>query len=154
MIRALQSGRPPGLAWKFAVLTAWCLCANVAVASNGMTSADVGIVINTADPLSAQIGAYYAQRRHIPPANIARVQFEVSAALSPAEFRRIKAQVDAQLPASVQAYALTWAQPFRVGCMSVTAAFAFGYDEAYCAVGCKLTKPDSYFDSGSSKDLN
>lgn len=31
--------------------------------------------------------------------------------------------------------------------MSITSAFAFGFDEKYCAVGCKSTAPSEYFNS-------
>jgi uncharacterized protein (TIGR03790 family) len=31
--------------------------------------------------------------------------------------------------------------------MSITSAFAFGYDEAYCAKGCKSTRQSAYFNS-------
>jgi len=31
--------------------------------------------------------------------------------------------------------------------MSITTAFAFGYDPAFCADGCKPTRPSSYFNS-------
>ncbi|MBT8148286.1 MAG: TIGR03790 family protein, partial [Gammaproteobacteria bacterium] len=47
------------------------------------------------------------------------------------------------------AYALAWAQPYRVGCMSISAAFAFGFDVAYCAQGCKLTRSSPYYHAGS-----
>jgi uncharacterized protein (TIGR03790 family) len=53
------------------------------------------------------------------------------------------------VPPQVQAYALAWTQPYRVECMSITAAFAFGFDSKYCADGCALTKPSPYYDSGS-----
>jgi len=50
----------------------------------------------------------------------------------------------------VQAYALTWAAPYRVECMSITTAFAFGFDRAFCAEGCRFTKVSQYFDSSVS----
>ena len=34
--------------------------------------------------------------------------------------------------------------------MSVTSAFAFGYDRRFCAEGCRLTPRSAYFDSDSS----
>jgi uncharacterized protein (TIGR03790 family) len=34
--------------------------------------------------------------------------------------------------------------------MSITSAFAFGFDRAYCAEGCRLTKTSRYFDSHSN----
>ena len=50
----------------------------------------------------------------------------------------------------VQAFALAWTLPYRVECMSVTAAFALGFDPAaYCAEGCQTTRPSAYFNSAS-----
>jgi uncharacterized protein (TIGR03790 family) len=54
----------------------------------------------------------------------------------------------------VQAYALTWVTPYRVECMSITSAFAFGFDRAYCAEGCAVTPLSSYFDSSSRQPYN
>jgi uncharacterized protein (TIGR03790 family) len=118
--------------------------------SPGIGPATLAVVIDSADPLSEAIGRYYAQRRGIPAANIVRVPFDDHRETMPAdEFLALKALVDARLPAGIQAYALTWREPFRVGCMSMTAAFAFGVDRRYCASGCRTTQPSGYYDSSS-----
>ncbi len=122
----------------------------VAPISAALTPAQLGVVINSVDPLSAAVGRYYVQQRHIPQQNVARIAFDFHRTTLPAaEFRALKAQVDAQLPASVQAYALTWTQPYRVDCMSITAAFALGFDRASCAAGCVPTRTSAYYDSRS-----
>lgn len=111
---------------------------------------DLAVIVNDDDPLSVRIGAYYRERRHIPARNMVHVNFEPGhLVMKVAEFRRIKAAVDAVAPKGVQAYALTWAAPYRVGCMSITAAFTFGFDRAYCSHGCKQTRISPYFNSGS-----
>ncbi len=111
---------------------------------------NVAVIINTADPLSVAVGEYYARKRHIPAPNVIPVRFSVGASELPVdEFRRVKADVDAATLDSVQAYALTWAAPYRVGCMSITSAFAFGYDRSYCGSGCSPTRLSAYFDSAS-----
>jgi uncharacterized protein (TIGR03790 family) len=111
----------------------------------------LAVVINTADPLSAAIGDYYVRQRHIPPDHVARVSFGYHRSIiGAAEFAQLKLAVDAQLPTGVQAYALTWARPYRVACMSITSAFALGFDERYCAKGCQLTQLSPYFDSDST----
>ena len=116
----------------------------------GLGARDLAVVINTADPLSVAIGEYYARQRHVPAENIARVQFGYHRVVMPVqEFTALKTAIDAQLPQSIQAYALTWMQPYRVDCMSVTAAFAFGFDESYCARGCVGTQLSRYFNSAS-----
>jgi uncharacterized protein (TIGR03790 family) len=64
---------------------------------------------------------------------------------------RVQAVIDAKVGADVQAFALAWTLPYRVECMSVTAAFAFGFDPgSYCAEGCQTTKASPYFNSRSN----
>ena len=106
------------------------------------------MIVNTSDPLSVQIGEYYAARRHIIFQNIIRVAFPPGrTALVSKEFADIKARADDQALPHIQAYALTWAAPYRVECMSITSAFAFGFDPAFCATDCRTTRPSPYFDS-------
>lgn len=141
------------------LLAVLALPAAVAGAGTSVTTGRTGdyvsartlaVVINTADPLSVEIGNYYVLQRHIPAANVARVHFGYRRTVLPAaEFRMLKALADAQLPSDIQAYALTWVQPYRVDCMSITSAFAFGFDERYCATGCVTTQLSPYFDSAS-----
>lgn len=118
----------------------------------GLRARDLAVVINLADPLSRAIGDYYARQRGIPPQNIAHVIFDPHRAEIPAaEFAALKSSVDAQLPGSIQAYALTWARPWRVDCMSMTSAFALGYDAAYCAHGCVATGLSRYYNSSAGR---
>ncbi|MCP4042697.1 MAG: TIGR03790 family protein, partial [Gammaproteobacteria bacterium] len=51
----------------------------------------------------------------------------------------------------VQAFVLTWTSPYRVGCMSITTAFAAGFDPAFCAQGCARTLISPYFNSTSRR---
>jgi uncharacterized protein (TIGR03790 family) len=112
-------------------------------------AAQLALVINTADPLSVKIGDYYAKRRHIPSANIVRVRFDSNRdELAPEEFAALQKTLAPRIGPHIQAYALTWARPYRVGCMSITAAFAFGYDTSYCAKDCSFTRKNPYFNSG------
>jgi len=138
---------------------ALCLCPVRTAGEIGRTAGispnDLAVVINTDDPLSVQIGEYYAGHRHVPETNIARVHFGFRRALMPArEFTALKAAVDAQLPASIQAYALTWVRPYRVDCMSITSAFAFGFDDRYCANGCVTTELSRYYNSDSRRPFD
>jgi uncharacterized protein (TIGR03790 family) len=119
-----------------------------------LASSELGLVINESDALSLQIGEYYRVRRHIPDANVVRIRLPVTNEISPLQFATIKRQVDAQLSARVQALALAWTQPFRVACMSVTSAFAFGYDPAFCASGCQRTPYSPYFNSDSQRPFS
>jgi uncharacterized protein (TIGR03790 family) len=113
-----------------------------------LDATSLAIVVNTNDPLSVKIGNYYAKKRHIPPANIVRVRFAYDRdELPPDEFAPLKAFVDGRTSRRVQSFALTWTRPYRVGCMSVTAAFAFGFDPGFCATGCTPTLQSPYFNS-------
>jgi uncharacterized protein (TIGR03790 family) len=108
----------------------------------------LAVIVNVRDPLSVQIGEYYAQQRRIIFQNFIKVSFAPEkTTLTREEFEQIKEQVDRQTRPEVQAYALTWAAPYRVECMSITAAFAFGFDEALCADSCKPTRRNPYFNS-------
>jgi len=117
-----------------------------------LSAKDLAVIVNDADPLSVKIAAYYQQQRNIPPQNIIHINFKTTAKILPLEtFKKIKQRVDEQTPAHVQAYALTWLQPFRVGCMSITTAFAAGYDDSFCATACHKTAKSPYFNSLSSR---
>jgi uncharacterized protein (TIGR03790 family) len=114
----------------------------------GLTAADLAVVINLSDPLSEAIGSYYVDARHIPPANVLRVRFDPKRDDLPEnQFVAIQKALDQRIGKHVQAIALTWARPYRVGCMSITSAFAFGFDTRYCANGCNRTKQSPYYDS-------
>lgn len=109
---------------------------------------DLGLVINELDPYSVEVGQYYAERRGVPADRVVRVRFEPGANLPLAEFERVRAEVEARMPRTVQAYALAWTAPWRVECMSVTSAFAFGFDRAWCSEKqCAPTRASPVFDT-------
>jgi uncharacterized protein (TIGR03790 family) len=122
-------------------------------AASHLGAADLGVVVNTADPLSVAIGDYYVRRRAIPQSNVVRVRFEYRRdELSRADFIALRAAVEKQLQPHVQAYALTWARPYRVGCMSITSAFTFGLQEdEYCTPGCRATRQSPYFNTSVTR---
>jgi uncharacterized protein (TIGR03790 family) len=108
----------------------------------------VAVIVNTWDPVSVEIGKHYAAQRQISFQNVIRIGFPPGrTTLTRKEFEGLKAWADEQALAHVQAYALTWAAPYRVECMSITSAFAFGFDPEFCAEGCKPTRPSPYFNS-------
>jgi uncharacterized protein (TIGR03790 family) len=133
--------------------TSWVvLCGGLAGPTRveALGPAALAVVINRADPSSEEIGQYYARRRGIPPANVVRVTLPVGEGqINRQDFEEAKREADAHLPARVQALALAWTTPFRVDCLSITTAFAFGFDPAFCAQGCRPTRPSPYFDSPS-----
>lgn len=116
----------------------------------GITAETLAIIVNDADPHSRQVARYYQARRRIPAANIIHVSFAPGkSVLSQAAFEKIKKEVVARTPANIQAYAITWAAPYRVECMSITTAFAFGFDKQFCSQNCNATRPSPYFNSDS-----
>jgi uncharacterized protein (TIGR03790 family) len=118
--------------------------------TSGLGPEDIAVIVNKTDPNSVEIGTYYQKRRGIPAENIITISFQTDKAVIPLEtFNRVKAEVDALTPPNIQAYALTWTNPYRVECMSITSAFALGFDLDYCAAGCKPTKTQPYVNSNS-----
>ncbi|MDR3416955.1 MAG: TIGR03790 family protein [Nevskia sp.] len=110
------------------------------------------MVVNDSDGLSVAIGEYYRMQRHIPVRNMVHVRFDGShASIDAGAFTRLKAAVDASTPPQVQAFALTWMRPYRVDCMSITTAFAAGFDPAFCSEGCGATRRSPYLDSDSRR---
>jgi uncharacterized protein (TIGR03790 family) len=108
----------------------------------------VALVVNLNDPASVETAAYYQKQRRIPAANVVRVRFRADVSmLSELEYASLYKEVSRKTPAHVQAYALAWTQPYRVGCMGITSAFAFGYDPAWCAAGCGATRASPYFNT-------
>lgn len=116
----------------------------------GLIPDDLAVIINDDDPLSRQIGDYYQKVRHIPVANMIHLHFPPDrSTLSKDEFQQLKAEIDRITPAHVQAYAVAWTDPYRVDCMSLTSALAFGFDSGYCSSECGPTAPSPYFNSPS-----
>jgi uncharacterized protein (TIGR03790 family) len=116
----------------------------------GIGPNELAVIINDLDPLSRKIGNYYQKKRQIPQVNMIHVRFKPGGSNLPrAEFIQIKTDVDRQTQSNVQTYALTWAAPYRVDCMSITTAFATGFDAAYCSTTCGSTKFSRYFNSAS-----
>jgi uncharacterized protein (TIGR03790 family) len=112
---------------------------------------DLAVIVNDNDPLSRRIGEYYQKRRNIPKQNLIHVRFRPgTTVMSQSEFGRVKAEVDRKTPGSVQAFALTWAAPYRVDCMAITSAFAFGFNKAFCSHECGPTKSSPYYNSSST----
>jgi len=116
--------------------------------TSALGAEDLAVIVNDNDALSRQIADYYRQKRKIPLDQIIHIRLPLrKAVLTRGEFEHIKRTVDEKTPQHVQAYALTWLQPFRVDCMSITTAFATGFDPAFCAEGCKPTRKSPYFAS-------
>lgn len=124
-------------------------------AAHALGPGELALIVNVSDPASVEAAAYYRQQRDIPAANVIEVSFpHERGALSREEFERVYAEVGARLAPGIKAFALAWTRPWRAGCMSITSAFAFGYDESFCSSTCGPTRPSGYFNNGRNAPEN
>ena len=114
-----------------------------------LKAADLGLVINTADPYSVAVGEFYITARKLKPAQVLRVELPIKAALTPEEFSALALKVEAAFGEQTQALALAWTMPYAVHCNSITAALTMGYDGALCAQTCAASRTSLYFNSVS-----
>ena len=114
-----------------------------------LTAADLGLVINTADPYSVDIGEYYIAARKLSEAQVLRIELPRRAELTPEEFQQLEGQVSRHFGPEIQALALAWKEPFLVACNSITGALTMGYDAALCEHTCAPSRKSSYFNSAT-----
>jgi uncharacterized protein (TIGR03790 family) len=137
---------------KNAAIGFFCILVYVAPASAKISAQQVAVIVNMNDSDSRDIAAYYQKKRGIPKGNVIEVRIPAGKdSLSEKAFQKIYQQVKKQTPDAVQYYVLAWTQPYKVDCMSVTSAFAFGFDKKYCAKGCKATHRSAYYNSDSER---
>ena len=117
-----------------------------------LTSKDLGLVINSADPYSVEVGEFYIRARRLSPEQVLRVELPLRARLTPDEFRAFDRKVSAYFGADTQALALAWVKPFAVACNSITAALGLGFDGELCERSCDPPLRFSpYFNSASTR---
>ena len=114
-----------------------------------LQAADLGLVINTADPYSVAVGEYYIRRRGLAPSQVLRVQLPVVPMLTPEQFEPLRQRIDARFGRSIQALALAWVGPYAVACNSISGALALGYEPDLCNRSCGPTKPSRYFNAAT-----
>ena len=113
---------------------------------------ELAVVFNRLDPVSVELAGYYAERRSIPQQHLIGVALHTDQPqMRVKSFKQLYAAVRDHTPEAIQAYLLMWTAPYRVGCMSITSAFAFGYDERYCARRCAPTAASPYYNSPSRR---
>ncbi len=80
-----------------------------------LSADELAVIVNDDDPLSLQIANYYQKKRKIPANQVLHIRFSPHQdTLTKHDFEKLKQQVDEQTPKHVQAYLITWLQPFRV----------------------------------------
>lgn len=110
---------------------------------------ELGLIINTADPYSVEVGEYYRRARHIPDEHILRVELPVQPQLAVAELEKLRRRVDSHFDDKVQALALAWTQPYAVDCQSITSALTLGFDAQACQQTCGRRPMSPLFNSAS-----
>lgn len=115
--------------------------------------ADIGLVINTADPYSVAVGEHYVIARGLHPAQVLRLDMPTKAVLNRDEFETLRRAIEAFFGPATQALALAWAAPYAVECNAITGALALGFDAALCSNGCAASRSSGYFNSPSSRPL-
>ena len=122
--------------------------------SYGINSQNLAIIVKRGDLLSVQTAEYYQQKRQIPIEHIYTVDLPDTDAMGAAQFKAVYQTLMQQLPDEIQGLLLTWQKPYRIGTISVTSAFSFGFDTKYgqeFGKGCRPTANSPYFNSFSAQ---
>ena len=142
------SAAAPATAPPVAAAPAWVA---VPRSAGRLGSADIGLVINTADPYSVAVGEHYALRRRLLPEQVLRVELPLRGVLRPEEFEALRSAIESHFGARTQALALAWVQPYAVECNAITGALALGFDAALCRNSCAPSRASPYANSASAR---
>lgn len=140
-------------------LLSWCLYLSTisghaapAALDGDLSAATLAVVINDDDPHSVEVGAYYRSAREIPDRNVIHVHIpNAPHVLSPAAFRKLKDEIDAQLAPTVQAIVMVWTAPYAVACNSITGAMTLGFNAALCENTCAPSAASAYYNALTSR---
>jgi uncharacterized protein (TIGR03790 family) len=120
-----------------------------AMPAGGIDAKNLAVVVNDNDPYSLEIGALYVKKRLIPAGQVIHLSLPTGVSELPvSKFRWILRDVNKRTPQHIQAYALAWTTPYRVGCQSITSAFAYGIEPGLCQRSCKTTRLNPYYARG------
>jgi uncharacterized protein (TIGR03790 family) len=115
--------------------------------AEGLSPERLGVVYNINDASSTRIAQYYADRRHIPLSNLVGLPIPDRAVIGREKLQRLRDTLLQRLPSSVQSLILIWSRPYAVECMSITTAFAAGYQPGFCEPGCARTTLSPLYDT-------
>jgi hypothetical protein len=105
------------------------------VTAEGLGPDELGVIYDRNDASSVRIAQYYARGDTFRPPTSSGSGPE-RASISREELGALRAEDAATLPSNVQSLLLVWSKPYAVECMSVTTAFAAGYQPGFCEPGC------------------
>ncbi len=129
----------------------------VEIPQQGITAQNIAILVKNNDNLSLETAQLYQQARNIPEAHIFYLNLPNTNTISPEQFNTLYQNLIAQVGDHIQAFVATWQMPYRVGCMSITSALAFGYDPKWCkpkynhTQRCFPTANSPYFNTQSTQ---
>lgn len=130
---------------------------NASAVEQQLSAKNVLVLYKNGDTHSRQIAEYYQQKRNIPVKQIVGVDIKGSPAiLSKAKFNVLLKKLAPKLTEQIKVIVMTWHAPYRVECMSITSAFALGFDPKYCShkdkseKGCKMTANNPYYNKESA----
>src|ERR1700736_151353 len=119
----------------------------VPVHAENLTPDRLGIVYANGNLASVRIAKYYAAERGVPAANLVGLSIPDKPVIGRDELRQLRTALLDRLPSSVQSLLLVWSRPYAVECMSITTAFAAGYQPGFCEPGCARTAISPLFDT-------
>ena len=122
---------------------------SIPIVGDRLHAADIGLVIDTADPYSVAVGTYYAHARKLAPEQVLRVELPRQAVLSPEQFEALRAAIASHFGPETQALALAWVEPYAVACNSIPGALALGFDAGLCSNPCAVSHVSPYFNAAS-----
>jgi uncharacterized protein (TIGR03790 family) len=115
--------------------------------AEGLSADRLGVIYNAGDRSSTDVAHYYAAQRRVPADNVIGLAVPDRTVISRDELTRLRATMLLKLPSNVQSLLLVWSRPYAVECMSVTTAFAAGYQPGFCEPGCRSTTVNPLFDT-------
>jgi uncharacterized protein (TIGR03790 family) len=119
----------------------------VYVHSEGLSADRLGVIYSTTDVSSVRIAQYYAAQRGVPASNLVGLPIPDRTVIGREELKQLRAAALDKLPSLVQSLLLVWSRPYAVECMSITTAFAAGYQTGFCEPGCEQTTKNPLFDT-------
>jgi uncharacterized protein (TIGR03790 family) len=119
----------------------------VDAAAEGLGPNELGVIYNRNDDSSVRIARYYALQRQIPDRNVIGLAVPDRDTIGRKELKALRATMLEMMPANVQSLLLVWSRPYAVECMSVTTAFAAGYQPDFCEPGCGKTLSSPLYDT-------
>jgi uncharacterized protein (TIGR03790 family) len=115
--------------------------------AQALTPDSLAIIYDRDDAASGRIAHYYADRRHVPAVNLIGLSPPHRDSIDRFELARLRKEMLDRLPSAVQSLLLVWSRPYAVECMSVTTAFAAGYQPEFCEPGCATTTSSPLYDT-------